>query len=517
VPAPRSPSADAPGPLSPGRSRPQLLDAVRDALRTVPDGAVVVVALSGGPDSTALAYLTAEARPDLQVTLAHVRHGLRDDQHDLEVVTQHAAWLGLPLVVRQVTVPDHRAGPAAAARAVRYAALREVLTEVGGSWLLVGHHADDQAETVLLRAARGTGLAGLAGMPEAQGDLVRPLLRIRAGDLRRFVELEGLPVATDPSNRDPAARRSIVRHEVLPVLGRVGPDPVGALGRLAELARADDEALRAWADEVLRGARHRIGPVLAVRDDVLAAVPAAVAARVVRRLVAEVMDTIATPSPSYAPTAPTAPPASSAPSAATVARVLGLAAGRQLDLLGGVQVTAGGGWRAFAPALRGSPTPVTLAAPGASSWPAADVRVVAVTAASEREGADGPAADGQIAFSLPDAWTPPRVRPDRRALPPGGRAERLAIVLPADLGALRIRARAEGDRVRTTVGTQRLQDVFVDAGVPRPVRDRWPVVVAADRVVWVPGLVADAEALRAGRAAPALLLVCEREGRRRSR
>jgi tRNA(Ile)-lysidine synthase len=503
VPPPPEPSVGLPGPLPPGRSRSQLVDAVAEALRVVPDGAAVVVGLSGGPDSTALACLATEARPDLVITLVHVRHGLRDDRQDVEVVSRHADWLGLPLVVREVVVPDGPSGPAASARTARYAALRAAAGDADAGWLLVGHHADDQAETVLLRAARGTGLAGLGGMAPVRDDVVRPLLRVRAEDLRRFVDLEGLPVAEDPSNRDPRARRSIVRHEVLPVLGRVGPDPVGALGRLAGLARADDEALERWAADVLRGARHRIGPVVAVRDDVLASLPAAVVARVVRRLVDEVAGGDAAS-------------AGHVPTAVTVARVLALAAGRRIDLPGGVQASAGGGWRAFAPALATPPGPTPLDVPGTTSWPAAALRLVAVTAATDRAGTP-PGDDGQIAFALPDAWTPPRVRPDRRALPPGGRVERLVVTIPARLGALRVRARAEGDRVRTPVGTQRLQDVFVDAGVPRPVRDRWPVVVAEDRVVWVPGLVADVDVLRDGRAAPAALLVCEAERGRANR
>jgi tRNA(Ile)-lysidine synthase len=471
----------------------------------VVDGARAVVALSGGPDSTALAYLVAEARPDLELTLAHVRHGLREDRTDLEVVTRHASWLGLPLEVREVEVVPAGRGVAAAARQARYGALREVRTAVGAAHVLLGHHADDQAETVLLRAARGTGTAGLGAMPPVRDDLIRPLLRLRRADLRRFVDLEGLPAADDPTNADPAVARSLVRHVLLPALDRIGPDPVGALARLADLARDDADALEAWAERVTRRARRRVGEVRVVPDAALAAVPAAVAGRVIRRLALEA----AGAGHRAAGVADRHPP-----SAATVARVLELAPGRTVHLPGGLRASAGGGWRALYPADAPATRAVPLAVPGTTVWAAAGLRVVAHTPDA---GPPPAAAQGQIAFALPDAWTPPPVRLDGGAAPPGGLRERLRVVLPASTPALEVRPRRPGDRVVTAVGTQRLQDVLVDAGVPRPIRDLWPVVAADDRVVWVPGLVADAALLTAGRRAPGLLLVCERLPRRAKR
>jgi tRNA(Ile)-lysidine synthase len=477
-------------------------------------GARAVVALSGGPDSTALAYLVAEARPDLELTLVHVRHGLREDRRDLEVVTRHASWLGLPLEVREVEVVPAGRGVEAAARQARYGALREVRAAVGAAHVLLGHHADDQAETVLLRAARGTGTAGLGAMPPVRGDLVRPLLRLRRVDLRRFVDLEGLPAADDPTNADPAVRRSLVRHELLPALDRIGPDAVGALARLADLAREDAEALEAWAEQVTRRARRRIGSVRVVSDAALAAAPVGVARRVVRRLVLEVAgagdraageadgDRVAGDADRHPP------------SAATVARVLELAPGRTVHLPGGLRASAGGGWRAVYPADAPETRAVPLAVPGTTVWAAAGLRVVAHT---PDEGPPPTAAQGQIAFALPDAWTPPPVRLDAGAAPPGGLRERLRVVLPASTPALQVRPRRPGDRVVTAVGTQRLQDVLVDAGVPRPIRDLWPVVADDHRVVWVPGLVVDAALLTAGRRAPGLLLVCERLPRRAKR
>lgn len=460
----------------------------------------MVVALSGGPDSTALAFLLPEARPDLTLTLAHVRHGLRDDTPDLRVVRTHADWLGVPLEVAEVTVTPAGHGVQAAARDARYAALREVAARAGARTIAVAHTAEDQAETVLLRLARGTGTAGLAGMAPAGGDLVRPLLAVRRADVRRFVVLEGLPAANDPTNADPTVARIAVRDRVLPALEEVGPDPVAALARLADLARDDEAALDELAAEVVATVAVRVGDVVAVRDADLAGQPAAVVRRVWRRLVAARGDGL--------------PPA-----ATTVARIVGVPAGGRIDLPGGLVAGAGGGWRTLAPATTPVADEVQLAVPGVTPWPPAAVAIVAVTPDGGPdphhpspdhthlgEGPPDAGAGGQIAFALEGAWSPPVPTPDPAVVPPGGLAERGHLVAPADLGPVTVRHRAPGDRVRTRVGTRRLADALVDVGVPRPVRDRWPVLVADGRVVWVPGVVADAEVVAAGRAAPGLLL-----------
>jgi tRNA(Ile)-lysidine synthase len=470
------------GPLPAGRHRDELVAAVAEDLADLPADARVLLAVSGGPDSTALAYLVAEARPDLAATIAHVRHGLRDDAEDLAVVERHAGFLGLPLEVVDAEVTRAGRGLEAAARDARHTALRAVRTRVGATATLLGHSADDQAETVLLRAARGTGVAGLAAMRRHRGDLWRPLLRLRREDLRRFVALEGLPVAIDPTNDDRRLRRVLVRTEVLPRLTPVGGDPVGALGRLAALAADDDDALEAAAAAVLAGSGRRCADVIAVPDRDLDAVPVAVRRRVWRRALAEV-----DPGP---------PPA-----AAVIEDLLELAPGRRRDV-GEAVVTAGGGWRAVSRREHPRHAPVRVDVPGATVWEPAGVTVRARTA----DDVDEPAPTGQIAFALTGAWTPPNVPRRQLAPPPGGEPDRCVLALPAGLGPLVLRHRAPGDRCRTPGGTRRVADVLVDAGVPRPVRDRWPLLVAGDRVLWVPGIDVDAAALEAGRAAPALQL-----------
>ena len=176
--------APPPGPLAAGQGREGLLaEVARVCDAHVPHGARCLVAVSGGPDSTALAHLLAEARVDLDLTVTHVRHGLRDDAADAATAADHAAALGVPYVERRVDVDPRERGPEAAARAARYLALARTAESLRADVVAVAHTADDQAETVLLNLARGSGLTGLAGMRPARplhatGDatLVRHLL-----------------------------------------------------------------------------------------------------------------------------------------------------------------------------------------------------------------------------------------------------------------------------------------------------------------------------------------------------
>ena len=484
----------APGPLPPGQPRAVFVSTVAHGLDHLEERARVLVACSGGADSTALAFLTAEARPDLDLSLVHVRHGLRDDTVDRTVVARHASWLGVPLVTRDVEVRPSGHGVEAAARDARYAALREVAAEMRAVAILVGHTADDQAETVLLRLARGTGTDGLRAMSAVAGDLVRPLLSVRRSDVRRFVTLEGLPVAEDESNQDPAIRRVRVRQEVLPALERIAPDPVGALHRLADLAR-DDAAALELAAAPLRSATRWIGPSIAcLPAATLAEAPVSLARRAVRDAIGRLTG--------------------QAPPAAEVTRVLAAPPGYAASLPGRVELTVDRVWRTLA--HRTSPTaePTKLEVPGTTSWAPAGLELRAITP-EDPVPVEAPASQPtQIALPLTGAWSPPRPRIDPRAVPVGGVATRMTVLLPDDLGVLTLRHRRPGDRILLGAGTRRLADVHRDAGLPRPARAVWPVLVADDRVVWIPGLAVDAELAARGRTDPALLVVASRHAGR---
>jgi len=218
---------------------------VRQAVRRAlpPDG-LVLVACSGGADSLALA---AAARfVGRAVGLVTVDHGLQEGS--AARAADLAAWASStgfdPVIVETVSVAGLPGGPEAAARTARYAALSAAAVRVGAVAVLLGHTRDDQAETVLLALARGSGPRGLAGMPARKGIFVRPLLDVARADTRKACAALGLEPWADPHNSDPAFARSRVRGAALPALVEaLGPRVVANLARSASLIAADNQAL----------------------------------------------------------------------------------------------------------------------------------------------------------------------------------------------------------------------------------------------------------------------------------
>jgi tRNA(Ile)-lysidine synthase len=208
------------------------------------------VACSGGADSTALAVLLSRAASRLaltSVTLAHLDHALRPDSAaDAKFVERLGARLGLRVTVERHPVKRRRGeSPEAAARRVRYAFLESAARVAGANVVVTAHQMDDQAETVLLRMLRGTGVKGLAGIRPVRAlrrglrvRLVRPLLPFRGARLREWLTRWDEKWVEDPSNVDGNVR-SRLRHKAIPVLAQCsGRDPVPMLARLADNARS---------------------------------------------------------------------------------------------------------------------------------------------------------------------------------------------------------------------------------------------------------------------------------------
>jgi tRNA(Ile)-lysidine synthase len=240
---------------------------------------VVLAAVSGGPDSLALAAGLAAEAESLAVRggAVVVDHGLQAGSSDQAATAAgQCRELGLaPVVVRRVEV-GRQGGPEAAARTARHAAFEAVADEVGAVAVLLGHTLDDQAETVLLGLARGSGARSLAGMPAARGRLLRPLLGLPRATTVGACEALGLRPWHDPHNDDPAFARVRVRRGALPALeAAVGPGIAAALARTADLLRADADAL----DDLARAA---LAEPDALRIPALEALPAAVRSRVIR-------------------------------------------------------------------------------------------------------------------------------------------------------------------------------------------------------------------------------------------
>jgi tRNA(Ile)-lysidine synthase len=236
----------------------KLIETLRDALHQHPHDPLCV-AYSGGPDSTALLHALAqmpEARARALRAL-HIDHGLHaDSQAWAEHCRQLALEWGVSCLVLRVDVDHARGyGLEAAARDARYHAFAASLQQ--GERLMLAHHRDDQAETVLLKLLRGAGPEGLGGMRPTRrlgnGLLWRPLLDTPRDVLRRYVEQHELPCIDDPSNNDARLSRNYLRHEILPRLSQHWPQAVESIVHSARLHRSASEALeRQWRAEQAR-------------------------------------------------------------------------------------------------------------------------------------------------------------------------------------------------------------------------------------------------------------------------
>jgi tRNA(Ile)-lysidine synthase len=306
-----------------------LVDARRfaDALaRIAPDLAAatpLALAVSGGPDSLAMLLLAADA--GYRITVLTVDHGLRPAAaSEAAYVAEICAERRIPQTTLRVTVAAGGEGVQAAARRARYAAMGGWCVDNGVRFLLTAHHADDQAETMLMRLARGSGLAGMVGIRARRRldgypvDLLRPLLGVRKLDLVALVEAAGLRLIADPSNDEPGYDRTIARRLLL----GGGIDSARATATAAHLA--DAEAALAWtADEAWAG-RARVDTAGVELD------ARGLPDELVRRLV---MRAIVTVVPSATPDGP------------AVARLIAGLAGGAPGNLAGVAAEPGARWR----------------------------------------------------------------------------------------------------------------------------------------------------------------------------
>ncbi|TYB59095.1 tRNA lysidine(34) synthetase TilS [Nonomuraea sp. PA05] len=275
-------------PVGPHPAVADIRRAVRDALTGVPADALILTACSGGADSLALAAALAFEAPraNLRAGLLTVDHQLQPGSgHRAETVITLAHEMALtPAEILTVTV-GRQGGPEAAAREARYAALDEAADRLGAEAVLLGHTRDDQAETVLLGLARGSGPRSLSGMAARSGRYRRPLLHLPRTTTVAACHAQNLSPWDDPHNDDTRYTRVRVRHTVLPVLEReLGPGVAEALARTAAMAREDADALDEWAGSAFQNcALSDIGESVKLTVTELEKLPPAVRTRVLRR------------------------------------------------------------------------------------------------------------------------------------------------------------------------------------------------------------------------------------------
>ena len=229
---------------------PAVRNAVRTWLEKFEAGDTVLVAVSGGADSLALAYALSVEAQEFAITVIGltVDHQLQAaSSAQAEKVVQQLLKFGLKCEVKKVTI-DIKEGLEASARKARYEAIGEVAEQTNAVVVFLGHTKDDQAETVLLGLARGSGTRSLSGMAHHSGIYVRPLLEITRIQNEAFCKETGLDYWNDPHNQDSQFARVRVRTEALPILEKtIGPGISDALARSAHLLRDDADALDHWA------------------------------------------------------------------------------------------------------------------------------------------------------------------------------------------------------------------------------------------------------------------------------
>jgi tRNA(Ile)-lysidine synthase len=428
---------------------PPLTALVRATIRRhamLAGGERVLVAVSGGADSVALLVilldLAAELRLDLQVV--HVDHQLREESGaDARFVQTLGARFGIPVAVERVDVPRH-GSLEAAARGARLAALERVRQRSGAARIALGHTADDQAETLLMRLLDGAGVRGLAAIPAVRGPFVRPLIEARRHDVEAALTRAGVPWIEDPTNRDERFLRNRVRHAILPALSAACEgDPVPALVRTASLAREALVALDAMAArELVRLAIADAAGGLTVSLSALRELPPSVAPEVLRQAAAQL--------------------GSTAPLRAWghrgLARILAPRPPRRPFRLGGVVVEVSGDRVRLGRTLPAALPARHLAVPGRTPLPEIHRAIQATV-----HDASG--------YRIPNERTVAAFDAD---------------LVPMPLG---VRARRRGDRVVTADHVERrLKSLLIAAKIPRWERPRVPIVDAAGDILWVAGV-----------------------------
>ncbi|MEW5745777.1 MAG: tRNA lysidine(34) synthetase TilS [Nitrospirota bacterium] len=208
----------------------------------------VLVALSGGPDSVCLLALLARigAEYGIELSAAYIDHGLRPGETPREIAfcAELCTALKIPFFTRPVDVrayaKERGINKQEAARELRYAALDGIALEHRSSTIALGHTADDQVETVVMRLIRGAGPSGLAGIPPKRGHFVRPLIEVERDEIERFLASEGIGFVVDSSNLAPDYLRNRLRQELVPFFKKVNPDVAGTIARTADIFREEE-------------------------------------------------------------------------------------------------------------------------------------------------------------------------------------------------------------------------------------------------------------------------------------
>ena len=426
----------------------RLQHTLRDTEGLLP-GSRLVVGVSGGADSTgllaALTALASSGRLPLELAVVHVDHGLRGEEsaRDARFVESLARHWRLPFFLHRVDLGPDPTNLEARARQARITALRATAGAWRARWIVVGHTAEDQAETFLMRLARGGGVASLSAMAPRRADgLLRPLLQERREEVRDYLRMRDIAWVEDSSNQEDRFFRNRVRQDLLPEMARVlGVDVTSRISDLTGELRVEAQLADAWVENLMRGVPDGELPLR-----LLEVVPAA-SARIVHQWLAQL-----------------GVPATRRQVRQLLAVATGSSPSGAVDLSGGDCVR-----RRYGSLFYLSCNDVEGIGRASRPWTCADL--------------------GLPGDCLLPNGTRLRTRPGLpgEVHPP---ISSLRTVLPeaAGLEGLHARAPSPGDRLRLPSGTRKLSDLCTDFGIPRDLRGGLTVILEDNEVVWVPGV-----------------------------
>ncbi len=259
---------------------------VRDSYVRIGRPKSVMLAYSGGADSTSLLHALIKLRDEegFSFICAHVNHQIRKTSSQEEQwISDRLSDVGVPFIIKRIHVPE-RGNLESNAREARYQALYEAMNDMGCEILALAHHANDQAETMLMRLMHGTGLTGLAGMSEKSGVLWRPLLQIPRANLIRFLNAQKAEWIQDESNADPMFMRNSIRMNLIPWIESASPGACERMAQTALILQDEKKAWRAYEDEWLERYARMEPPFVYLLTERLRCESAAFQRRLIRRL-----------------------------------------------------------------------------------------------------------------------------------------------------------------------------------------------------------------------------------------
>ena len=406
-----------------------------------PRNAKIVVGLSGGADSVALLHVLCSLEKEWNITAVHVHHGLRGEEADRDAAfaEKFCEALGVPCIVRKYDVraeaKARKLGEEETGRLLRYEAFREVAGEDG--YISVAHHRKDQAETVLMRLCRGTGLTGLVGMSPVNGNICRPLLFCSRQEIEQYCKENGLNWQEDATNQEETYTRNKLRLRVLPLLEEIHPKAVEHISETAELLALEEDFLEQQASACYEAVKLN-GTEVALDRKKLCELHPAMKKRVLRKAMAEFCS-------------------------ADVSQV-------QIEALEDLLQKETGKSRDFLEGIH------------------AENRYDALVFSVKKEKTAG----YQVALPLGETVLIPEMGLNIMAWT--GEKEEL---LPEDRkcfdfdkveGELSCRTRRTGDFISLKNGRKKIKDLFIDEKIPREEREIFPLIAVGEEVLWAVGL-----------------------------